>query len=433
MREFIVRMMNNHRDLIGRFLPLLSVILLTLSGGNVSATEFETGDQVRISNLHTIEDDFFVWSYSITNDGVIDGDAFLGGYEIVSNGEVTGSENVFAYTFNHNGTVDRSLRVFANNATVGGHTERSLLAVANSFVLEPDAIVNRDASIFGSLVHVDGRVRGDLNIRGERVTITGTVDGNVDVEADHINIDAPAVINGNLTYLARKSIEIDTLAGVSILGTIAAKEETPAEAGESGKAKGDFTEITFIISKFLAAFLFGIILIALFRRYAEETYVQLKNRFGMSAVSGLLTFIITVFCIGILVVALILVVIGLAVASKNEVVLGSLILVISTLLVPITSFVSVSGFVLFYMGKIVVAMLVGCMIWRWFKADCAPLSKLQLLVGMAVLTALFEVPYIGFALYLLASIIGAGGVVLGVRNCHRPVAAAQTSQSPAES
>jgi hypothetical protein len=50
---------------------------------------------------------------------------------------------------------------------------------------------------------------------------------------------------------------------------------------------------------------------------------------------------------------------------------------------------------------------------------------------MAVMTLLFEIPYIGFPIYLVASIIGAGGIVLGVRNCHRPLAAKETSASPA--
>ena len=400
-------------------LGFLQVLLSLIVASPSYATEFETGERVRISNLHTIEDDLFVWSYSITNDGLIDGDAFLGGYEIASNGEVTGSQNVFAYTFNHSGEVGRSLRVFANYAAIGGYTERSLLVMGATVILEPDAVVNRDAHLFGEVAHVEGHIRGDLKFEGKRIEITGAIDGDVDIEADEIVIDPPAVITGNLTYRARKSIAIDSLAGAVVLGSVSAKELSPDD-DSGGEAEGDFADITFIVSKFLAAFLFGIIIIALFRRYADETYRQLKGRLGLSAVSGLVTFLVTGFCIAILLISLILVIIGLALASQNEVILGSLILVVSTLLVPITSFASVSGFILLYMGKIVVAMLAGCMIWRQIKADCAPLSKTQLFVGLAVLTGLFQVPYIGFALYLIASIIGAGGIVLGIRNCHRP-------------
>lgn len=393
--------------------------LLSITGAPPSyATEFETGERIRISNLHTIEDDLFVWSYSITNDGLIDGDAFLGGYEIASNGEVSGSQNVFAYTFNHSGEVGRSLRVFANYAAIGGITERSLLVMGATVILEPDAVVNRDAHLFGEVAHVEGHIRGNLKFEGKRIEITGSIDGDVEIEADEIIIDPPAVISGNFTYRARKSIAIDSLGGAAVLGSVSEMELSPDD--DTGEAEGDFTDITFILSKFLAAFLFGIIIIALFRRYADETYRQLKSRLGLSAVSGLVTFLVTGFCIAILLISLILVIIGLALASQNEVILGSLILVVSTLLVPITSFASVSGFILLYMGKIVVAMLVGCMIWRQFKTGCAPLSKIQLFVGLAVLTALFQVPYVGFALYLIASIIGTGGIVLGIRNCHRP-------------
>ena len=92
---------------------------------------------------------------------------------------------------------------------------------------------------------------------------------------------------------------------------------------------------------------------------------------------------------------------------------------ISLLMVPITGFITVSGGVLFYSGKVIFALLVGYLLVRMIKPGATYLSRFQLLLGLIVLWLTFAIPYIGLLIYLVVSIVGAGAIVLGVKYCRR--------------
>ena len=115
-----------------------------------------------------------------------------------------------------------------------------------------------------------------------------------------------------------------------------------------------------------------------------------------------------------------MVLIGLTLVYGEGAPLGVFVLALSVLMIPITSFITVSGGVLFYSGKIIIALLGGYFLVRLAKPNAVYLGKFQLLVGLIVLALLFSIPfYIGFLIYLIASIIGAGAIILGIKHCRR--------------
>jgi cytoskeletal protein CcmA (bactofilin family) len=394
------------------------VLVILLFASYTHATSIQGDENIHISNLHEIDDDLYAFGENVTVDGLIKGDLVAGAYEVFANGEVTESENVFAYKLHHTGTVGNSLRAFANTVVIDGRVGRSIILFAYDSHIGKGAVVERDVSIAGYSSRVEGVIKGNANIYGNRIFISGEIGGDVDLGGDEITISPPAVIRGNLTYTCEKEVEIDTAAGVTILGET--RWERPEEKrSEDEKETGltAFRTMIFKISKILAAFLFGIIVVYLFRRYAEVSFHQLRTRFAVSIATGFLFLLILVVAILILVISAIFLLVGLVLISGEMAPVGALVLILSMLMVPITAFTTVSGGIIFYSGKIMFAFLVGYLLVRIFKSQAALLGKAQLLFGLIVLTLAFAVPYVGILVHLLVGIAGAGAIVLGIKNC----------------
>ena len=103
--------------------------------------------------------------------------------------------------------------------------------------------------------------------------------------------------------------------------------------------------------------------------------------------------------------------------------------IFSTITIPITAFASVSSGVLFYSGKIALATVLGFWLVRLVKPNPEVCSRTQLLLGLIVTAALFAIPYVGGIIYAAACLVGAGAIVMGIRNC-RPAFPDDNSSLP---
>jgi len=242
---------------------------------------------------------------------------------------------------------------------------------------------------------------------------------NVDLGGDVIRIVPPAVINGDLTYTSKKEIKFDTT-DVSILGEIVWKQSEEESEEKKEEPSNPIGTIASHLSSLLAAFLFGIIIIRLFRRYTEESLKQLQKRFSVSLAAGFVGVLIFGACIVVLGVSIIAAIAGKIMISSNLAALGGLLLIISTLLVPITSFSAVSGGIIYYTGSILVALLIGLPLLRLVKPDSNPVGSGTLLTGLVILSLLFAIPYLGVVLYIVATLAGAGAIILGARAARCP-------------
>ncbi|HWR82068.1 MAG TPA: polymer-forming cytoskeletal protein [Candidatus Deferrimicrobium sp.] len=402
-----------------RWTILAAAIVLTLGVCQFSiATSLQQGHNIHISNLHRIDDDVYAFGQSVRVDGRIDGDLVAGAYDVTINGEITESENVFCYSLTHNGSVGNSLRGFVSNAAINGTVGRSVILFAYDTRIGSGARVERDLSVTGFSVRIDGTVGRNATIRAGRVVIAGEIDGDVRIEAGTIDIVPPAVIRGNLSYVSEKEATIDTAAGVTVMGETRWEQPDTQKAGEKEDRETDaaFRAIVLSVAKVLAGFLFGVIVVFAFRRYAEVSFEQLRSRFAVSVATGLLFFITFIAAAIILVMSVVFVIIGLALISGKTAPLGALVLVLSTLLVPISAFSTVTGALIFACGMVLVSFFIGYVLFRVFRPQPA-LGKGHLIVGLVVLTVLFTIPYVGLLVRVLASITGAGAIVLGIRRC----------------
>ena len=401
-----------------RIVPIMLAMtaLLTLAAGAAQGSAFRSGDDIHISSLHHIQDDFYALGEEILIDGIIDGDFCAAGYRSDIKGEIRGSANLCCRYVHQSGRIIGSLRIFGERTTLNGYVGRSLLLMGREVRLGQTSVIERDANIFGTEIDIDGVIKGDVVCNGSQVHMTGLIEGDLTVEAKEFDISPPAVIRGNLTYTSEKEIPFDTLAGVTIVGEITWNEPREHLTKEKPSL---LVNITKKISSLLAAFLFGIIVVKLFRPYAEETFDQLHHRFSIALAGGVLGVLALLFCVILLILSLGATLIGGILLGEGPAIAGMLVLVVAIPLIPITSFISVTGGIILYSGKVVTGFLLGYLILRTLRSKPKTLSMTSLFLGLVALTILCWLPYVGFLLFLFATVAGTGAIVLGIKNCRR--------------
>jgi cytoskeletal protein CcmA (bactofilin family) len=334
---------------------------------------------------------------------------------------------MFGREINHTGRVGGAYRAFGQIINVTGYVGRSALLLGSDISVGSGAVIERDLTMFGSDITVEGAVKGNLKAEANRIELSGVIAGDVTLDANEINIIKPAVILGKLTYTSKNQAVIDSANGVTVAGGTTWKlpsEEDEKKDEESNK----YTSMVLRLSSLFAAFLFGIIVVRLFRPQAEESFLQLRSRFSVSVAAGLLGSGLLVLCVIVLVFALATMIAGLVVIRSDAAPFGALILIFSLLMVPITSFLSIAGAIIFYSGKIVMGFLIGYLILGRIRQTTHTMSKSGLFLGLVILYGLFAIPYFGFVIYVLISLIGAGAIILGIKHCRRPLLA--SSENP---
>lgn len=395
----------------------LLILSIFIFGRTALSSTFVSENRINISNLHIITEDYYGFAENITIDGQIDGDLTSFCQNMKLNGEITGTVTSFSYMFYHAGNIHRSLRSFSYLAEISGYVGRSLLLAGNTITINEGSVIEQDAQLFGSLIVMDGHINGSGSyFAGDTIKISGIIEGDLKVEGGKIYIYPSAVINGNLEYDTKDPEDLEISEGVMISGETEWKHEEKSPKDDTGV----ITSIVVPISKFFAAFVFGVIIISLFKRYAHESFNQLHKRFTISLATGILSVFIFAFSILIFLLSIIFMIVGIVVISTDMAIVGAITLIMSIVLLPISSFLTVCGGITFYAGKIVAGLLAGYLIFRLFKPIPAEPKKLHLFVGLLVLSLLFSIPYyIGSLIYFFIAIAGGGAIVLSVKQCHK--------------
>lgn len=410
---------------------LLMMFAAALFAGHAQASVFKRAQNLDITNLEQLDDDVYIYANKLTLEGVVRGDLTAFCYRVDVKGEVGQSANLFCRDLFLAGKIDGSLRAFAQNAVIDGYVSRSAIAFGQDVSFNQGSVVERDLTAAGGVVDLAGTVRGNTRIYADRVVLSGVFMGDVNIDADQIQVVKPAVITGNLTYVSKTEAKIDTANGVSITGQTT--WNLPKHAREEKSGSG-LTGFLLRVSSLLAAFIFGLIVMQIFRPYAEESFNQLRTRLSTSIAAGLIGIVSLLVCLIILVLALAFSIAGLILVSSQLAPIGSIILIFSILTIPITSFLGVSGAIILYSGKLVVAMLLGYLIMSRAREGTQPLGKAGLFVGLTILAVVFAIPYLGTIVYIAAAVVGGGAILLGIKHCRRPVwRTASTSTPPAAS
>ncbi len=375
------------------------LVLCALSVQQIQAFEFSADERFTLPVSDTVSDDLYVTCGGAQMtfgsegggpggafiDGTVLGDLCLAGGAYHFTGEVVGNLNSCSQRATLRGLIHNSARLAGQWITVDGEIGRDVVIFASEAELGSSSVVKRDVSIMGGEVSINGEIGRNAMIFSDQVIISGTIGGDVTIEAQSVTIVAPAEIKGDIKYSSPRELKIDD--DVIVHGEID-WNETEKDANDS-----DDPDYIFQIILFFCSLTTGLILIPLFRHHALLTVEQIKTNPIPSLGVGFVFLFAAPFAIALLIVTII----GIPSAM--------------ILLFAYTTF--------FYIAKIYTSIALGELIVKAFRKDAAPKMSVSLIIGLIMLSLLFQMPFIGWIVYFLTIFFGLGGLLRGLHKCRQ--------------
>lgn len=336
----------------------------TISEGETTTTEEQTPE--------IYNGDLYLFDNDVVMDQYVDGNVFIMGQNIKITGRVNGS--LFAFgnnvTIDENSYIVQSIYVCANEITLNG-AANDLYAVCSKIDMSYDAFIIRD-----------------LRVLAETFNFNGGVGRNAFVKANNFNFvtttDAAAIVYGNLTYSASQEL---SLAEGLVQGNVNYSKYEVAEEPVQNI-------ILDKVINFGNALLYTVVIFLL--------AIWLAPKFVENASSFIGTKSVLAFGIGALacVVAILL----------------SFALLFSYIGVPL-------AFAIFTLFALIVsisfAITTTCVTYKvkeQFKFDKKYLTYITLVIVTAILWALKQIPYVGWIISMIITLVGFGTVILYLFN-----------------
>lgn len=414
----VLASMNAVRGFLCRICCGIAGLLLAAGHPVSGSTFFSASDSsLVISQMQVIDDDLFLFAERLTLDGTVSGDLFSFTARTELNGSVGGSVHVVAENCIHDGFIDGGLRVMASDLTVRGVIRGNLLALGNQATLESEAVIEHDATIYGGTVSIAGTTKGDVTVRSDQLLVSGHVGGDLTLYGERMRISQPAIILGNLVWESKHESDLVIDSGVTIVGTRQWKssESDQREAEENSLA----TDLIFSLSSLAAALLFGLLLLWAFRPHVEQTGLAIVARPTVALAVGIVGAMVAAVCLIVLLVAVAMLVVGLAILTSSFAMLGFFLLVISIVMLPVTSFLSLSGAILLYAGPILLAPVIGWLLLRRHAPLTTSIGVGTLLIGLVAIGLLEQIPIAGTVVTIAAALVGTGGLLMSLRSLPR--------------
>lgn len=380
-------------------LALLLCAIFFIPVSAVRASQFRADNNPTVDIDEVVRDDLYMFGEDVEVRGDVLGELVTFSYSQITNGMIEGSANAFAYDFDMTGRIKGTLRLFAYNARINGPIDGNLLGIGQWIRIRNNTVIGKDINIKAERFDFDGTVQGSLQAEGNNIKISGNIMKDAEISAKSLIIVAPAVIKGDLTYTSATEAVIEE--GVVIEGDTewlkpkAKKSDIEEEFGGVSTALG----VGFDIAFFVMAFITGIALLLLFKRHAVKASEAVLNRTWYTLAVGVLTFIILAG--------------------------GTIIAMVLIVGIPLSILMIMLALILFYIGKIYTAVPLGRWVIGLVSKESKPGIILQLLVGLIILSILFNIPILGKLIYIAAFFMGAGAIVTAY-------IAMQKGDSPAE-
>ena len=335
----------------------------------------------------TIKTDLYAAGDYIRIDGDVNGDLFAFGHSVLVNGHVSGDVFGFSQSVTINGRVDGNVRTWAESVSIMGTVGKNVMAAGDSVDVDPRASVEGSVTAGAGRVVLNGPVGGDVMASAGSITFNGKVGGNVQLSSREMFVNSGADIHGGILYRGDQAPRIDP--GAKVGGPVQQHYEQHVPDYKRGRY---YWHMAF---KWAAGFLFGLVLIFAVPAFFGDVLRSL-DRAGIAGGVGVVT------VIGIPVAAIIacVTIVGLAVG-------------ISTLLFYAITLYSAHVFVGAWIGKKILGEGNG---------SGAMLGRLA--IGLAILSVVKLVPWLGAIVGAIVLVWGAGAVAYTIYRRVRPVLAA---------
>jgi cytoskeletal protein CcmA (bactofilin family) len=382
----------------------------------------------------------------VRGDGVpvgttIDGDAFLTGDGIVIDGIVLGDVLAIGRTVTVNGIIDGSLVAIAEKVILSGQVEGSTYIGALTFEVADPATVSRSVYFAGASLFTDpnSRIGRDLSFTTLGSNVTGSVAGDVHattglelinrsvilledaLSAVGINVDLSGIRIGDGPEASSGAIPMITFSGLKIPngstqpqpGRYAAPFSGPAgqsrvqEQVEPKKDKQEENVGAWSLERLrqLVQFLIvgGLVFWLMPGRF-DNWINRLRTRPGRSTVYGFVGIISGSIGFVLLQALVLAIAIGLAILTLRGLAVTSLLLGMSSTWLLFSIFL----IVVLFISKVIVSYAGGVLILDRLFPRANQHRLWPLLLGLVIYILLRSIPFLGWAIGFLVTIIGLG-------------------------
>lgn len=372
-----------------RFLLALG-LGLTLIRPVAAATGFIQTNSFLLGEGEVLNEDLWLSANSIEIKGQVKNDLFLlaAGQSWKDRNEQDGSillagqfeNDIWAVgnTIGLTGVVQDHTRLLARMITINGVVSNSSIFIGNSIHLAETARLGRGAWVAGENVILEGNVAGDSVVVGKNVTLAGKFAGNVRIMAGDIVVLPQTRIGGNLIYRSPTELVLDK--DVVLNGQLIREAEPVPKAGR--KPIISWPSLFMQSWFFLGALCVGALMLFLFPAFTEESAAQIQNSFWKCMAVGFVAVCLVPFVCFFLAISLI----GL----------------------PLAFLAAAAFFILTYLSKIVVALMIGILIIRRKSPGLKAWTALGL--GLVLLYLAAGAGLSGIIVWFLIVCLGIGGM-----------------------
>ena len=286
--------------------------------------------------------------------------------------------------------------VFGQDIVIGpNETVHELVLLGGSVDIQGE--VERDVVAIGGSIKVSGTVGGDVVVVGGKGTFSGHVDGDTVIVAGQGEFSDTAHLNGDAVFLGgpfniSPNATIDGHREIIPFGDVLPHIEWLKKYLVSGPLLGRW--LTFdlgwpwVIAGTFAAIYFGLLLV--FPAAARAVYTALEERPVTSIFSGLLSLILFAPLTFLLIIS-----------------------IVGIIVIP---FLKISLLLALLFGKVGVICLIGRGFARTSGASKLHVPFLAFLVGAAILTLSYAIPFFGIFAWAMATVFGLGGAIVALAN-----------------
>lgn len=431
----------------------LTLLVTLLSFGVAQAAVFDRDG--RIEANETINDDVFLGGDNVVMDGTVNGILFAGGNRITISGTVNGDVFLGANTVVISDTAKINGNLFvggqdinlqagaAGSVFVGGseliisgkvNIERNLYFGGYSLLADRGTTIEKDLLVGSYQVIFDGEVGQNAKLGAAAVELNGKVNGNLSVDLGNneesmtpnfympsfvqlpspiqpgLRISKDAKVGGKLEYTSQidQSAYIQgQLASPAVWMTPMPGEVQPERQPIYRTTAETFATTVFdILRSLVTLLLLGGLGLWLLPKFFQKSVDQAGSKPLLAGAVGFLS--ILVGYVGAFLAFLVILLVGILLAVLTLGGLSATILVVGILGLILILFIFTV--IIIWISKLVVAYLGG----QWIMQKLAPQAPWQkiwaLAIGVVIYVLLAAIPYIGWIVSLVVTLIGMGAL-----------------------
>lgn len=380
--------MLNIRPIHVRWSTALIVLALGLMMTSLSMGESIRGNQTPLSMLEagtTVDGPGFFGGSTVRIDGNVDGTTFAFGQNITVNGDINGDLISAGQTLTINGKINGNIYGVGQTVTLRGQGMRDAFLGAQDISLARESAIGRDLFFGGQTLIFEGIVARDLQGGAMEVDLNGQVGRNAVLEAENIRLMNNAAINGDLMYTSPKEALISPAAQITGRTDWEYREsEAPAQMRPHRLTRAS-TYWGMLINMAGASVIWLTV-----KLWQPEYWSKAAGHIEETPLKTLSVGALALIVVPIFVVLVMITVIGIPLGVITGLIYG----------------------VSLYLSKIVAAVFIGS--WLSKRLGWPEIHKglWLFLLGLLILTALMQIPYLSFLIRLLVVFAGIGALVL---------------------